>query len=115
MVVYGLMDELTEAGIALKAVGEQLEVDAPKGALTDELRDAIRQYKAELLALLRQAEVSPGPGEPLAARTHSCEPGKATGERQPTPCPTCGSLEWVPHGQYDKVCAYLASKQKGSA
>ena len=108
---HALLETLAGVNIQLTVSGDKLGIDAPKGVLTDDIRQAIRQHKAELLALLRQAEVSPGPGEPAAARPHSCEPGKATGEGQPAPCPKCGSLEWVPHGHPPEAAQCLVPAQ----
>ncbi|MGZ9173639.1 MAG: TubC N-terminal docking domain-related protein, partial [Candidatus Binatia bacterium] len=39
--------------IAISADGDKLRINAPKGALTGELRAAIAAGKAELLAMLR--------------------------------------------------------------
>ncbi|OUC11719.1 MAG: non-ribosomal peptide synthetase [Alkalinema sp. CACIAM 70d] len=49
-----LLHQLTHQGIKLSVVGESLQVDAPKGALTEELRRSLIQSKADILALLRQ-------------------------------------------------------------
>jgi hypothetical protein len=51
-------------------VGEQLSIDAPKGVMTEAIRQAIRTHKAALLALLSQEQVGTQPlmaEEPLAA------------------------------------------------
>jgi len=47
-----LLEELHTKGIRLQVQGEHILVDAPKHALTDELRAAIRQGKTALLTLL---------------------------------------------------------------
>jgi hypothetical protein len=52
MTATGLLDELRTKGVHLTVAGEHLGVDAPKGVLTDDVRQAIRQHKQELLALL---------------------------------------------------------------
>ena len=46
------LDKLKSSGIHLRVEGEQLRVVAPKGALTDELRQALIANKGKLLALL---------------------------------------------------------------
>ncbi|HEY0699270.1 MAG TPA: condensation domain-containing protein, partial [Micromonospora sp.] len=48
----GLLRLLRARGIRLAARGRSLDVDAPAGALTDELIDAMRRLKPGLLALL---------------------------------------------------------------
>jgi TubC N-terminal docking domain len=40
------------AGIVLAAAGDYLDVDAPAGALTPDLRDELARHKADLLTLL---------------------------------------------------------------
>lgn len=47
-----LLAELARLDIRLRPAGEKLQVDAPKGVLSDELLSLIRQHKAELLRLL---------------------------------------------------------------
>ncbi len=48
-----LLESLRGRDIRLSANGDRLRVDAPRGRLTAELRDTLRQHKRELLALLR--------------------------------------------------------------
>ena len=47
-----LLAELHSRGVVLEAAGERLRYDAPKGALTPELRAALAEHKAELLELV---------------------------------------------------------------
>jgi hypothetical protein len=53
MSVDNLLAELKRRGVTLRADGDKLYVRAPVGALTDELRQAIRARKAEIMATLR--------------------------------------------------------------
>lgn len=53
-----LLHQLRQAGICLRARGDKLVVEAPEGALTDELRATLRAHKAEILALLGAAQVA---------------------------------------------------------
>jgi hypothetical protein len=55
MTATALLDELRTKGVHLTVEGQHVAVDAPKGVLTDALRQAIRQHKHALLAMLRQA------------------------------------------------------------
>lgn len=48
-----LFTELISRGVDLEVEGERLKVDAPKGAVTLELREALTTHKSEVLALLR--------------------------------------------------------------
>jgi hypothetical protein len=50
-----LVTALHTAGCRLIPQGEQLRVQNPRHALTDDLRQAIRQHKQELLALIVQS------------------------------------------------------------
>ena len=62
-----LLNDLRRGGVTLAANGDRLSVDAPKGALTDELRRSIAAHKADLLALL-EAEAARDELERLDAR-----------------------------------------------
>jgi hypothetical protein len=50
-----LLARLRELGITIRAEGGALNVNAPAGALTLELRTAITQHKAEIIDLLSQS------------------------------------------------------------
>jgi TubC N-terminal docking domain len=52
MTAAELLADLRRRGVALAPKGDRLSVDAPKGAVTDELRRSITDHKADLLALL---------------------------------------------------------------
>lgn len=54
MAIQQLLSELANHGIKLSAKGDQLQVQAPKGALGPELRERIAANKAALLSLLRE-------------------------------------------------------------
>jgi len=59
-----LLAELNKLGIRLRLENEDLRVNAPQGTLTDELRQGLRLYKAQILTLLqsrRSAEENPMP------------------------------------------------------
>ncbi len=46
-----LIRECRDAGIRLQAHGDRLHVEAPAGSITPELRRALAEHKADLLAL----------------------------------------------------------------
>ena len=74
-----LLDALRTKGVHLTVEGEQVAVDAPKGVLTDDVRQAIRQHKAALLALLAQpanaaAATAPSPQEACTYQEHISPP-----------------------------------------
>ncbi|MGH9334641.1 MAG: condensation domain-containing protein, partial [Vicinamibacteria bacterium] len=48
-----LLDELSRRGIRISAEGDRLMTRAPRGTLTDELRQELSDHKPELLRLLR--------------------------------------------------------------
>lgn len=54
MNLHSLLTELSHRGVKLSAHGNSLNIDAPKGVITPEIRDLLAKYKAELLALLQQ-------------------------------------------------------------
>ena len=49
-----LLNELKSRGVSLEANGDRLRVDAPRGAITPELRRTLAAHKAELLGLLQR-------------------------------------------------------------
>lgn len=51
-----LLIKAANLGVKFKLEGDELRVTAPRGALTPELQQNIRQYKQELLELLRNRE-----------------------------------------------------------
>lgn len=51
MSAIDLIRQCQSAGIQLHARGDRLHIEAPPGSLTPELRQALADYKADLLAL----------------------------------------------------------------
>lgn len=49
-----LLEDLRRLEVALEAEGDLLHVDAPAGAITDDLRAALEENKGRLLELLAQ-------------------------------------------------------------
>jgi hypothetical protein len=72
MTARNLLSELREKGVEVKTSGDdRLVIDAPKGAITPELRSALAAHKADLLQILqseRQAQppttIAPEPAGP---------------------------------------------------
>src|SRR6476659_5767811 len=58
-----LLVQLREKGVEIKSNGDRLLIDAPKGAITPDVRDALAANKAELLKILN----TPPPVERPAA------------------------------------------------
>jgi len=54
-----LLLELHRRGIRLRLADDRLEVVAPTGSLTPQLRDELREQRNELIALLRRADIAP--------------------------------------------------------
>src|SRR5438067_1727074 len=52
MTAHELLSELRAKGVAIKAADGRLIIDAPKGAVTNELRSALAEHKPELLHIL---------------------------------------------------------------
>jgi hypothetical protein len=87
MTAAELLVECDVRGIRLQALpGDRLDVDGPEELLTDDLLEALRGCKAELLMLL-----AGGSGDP-ATNEH----GSVAGPQYPT-CPACGSVR-IAHG-----------------
>jgi amino acid adenylation domain-containing protein len=58
MTTIELLARLRRLNITLWAEGDRLRFQGPKGALTDELRKALAEHKAEVLALLQEASTA---------------------------------------------------------
>lgn len=57
MDLHLLLNNLSHKGIKLSSKGDSLEVDAPKGALTPELRQSLIEHKREILLLLQHNNI----------------------------------------------------------
>jgi hypothetical protein len=77
-----LLAELTRRGVTLTAAGGRLQVAAPRGAITAELRQQVGDQKAALLALLSVAAPA-GSGTPSEDR-HAAPSQEAGDCRDPT-------------------------------
>ncbi|PYS35577.1 MAG: hypothetical protein DMF75_03205 [Acidobacteria bacterium] len=65
MTAQNLLSQLREKGVELRTSdGDRLVIDAPKGTITDELRDALKTHKTELLQILKSENA---PNQPAIA------------------------------------------------
>src|SRR5689334_20545130 len=76
-----LLVQLREKGVEIKSNGDRLIIDAPKGAITPDLRDALAANKAELLKILN----APLPVE---------KPSPGAIEKSEAPKPVAPSAVW---------------------
>ncbi len=89
-----ILDSIKNAGLTLSLLpGDLLKVE-PKEKITDEIRQAIREHKKELVSILSCSQ-EPGPDTPARTWTpgtpFTCSCGFSTGwslNDQPL-CPTC--------------------------
>lgn len=51
-----LIEELRSRGVLIEAAGDRIRVDAPKGAVTPELCEALADRKIEIIALLKSGD-----------------------------------------------------------
>jgi TubC N-terminal docking domain len=93
-----LLEELNHLGVELQAVGDTLEYEAPEETITPVLLKQLKAHKADLLAVLRNAETVEGedrrPAEAASTQTSSgLEARKllATGWE---PKERCGKIIW---------------------
>ena len=72
MMLMLLLSELTRLQVQLSATSDGLHVQAPTGVLTDELRQAMAEHKADLLRFARSPciETIDGPGMLTGNRRH---------------------------------------------
>ena len=87
-----LLTELRERGIRLWLHGERLGIDAPKGALTEPLRERLRAAKPELVQLLQRGE------QPLDALP-ALEPDP-TSRHEPFPLTDVQQAFWTGRADY---------------
>jgi TubC N-terminal docking domain len=88
-----LITELRSLGVALEAEGDRLRIEAPKGAVTPELREALTASKDEVIRL-------------LALRRQSVTVSESVG-----PCPHCGSPLLVSsHPLKDEICVQCPTR-----
>jgi hypothetical protein len=79
-----LLLQLREKGVDVKANGDRLVIDAPRGAITPDLRDALSANKAELLQILNAPPIeraAPKPA-PVAAQEPLAPPAPAAVKRE---------------------------------
>jgi hypothetical protein len=56
MTTHAFLDSLTRRGVRLSAASGRLDIDAPAGVLTAEDHAALAEHKAELVALVADAD-----------------------------------------------------------
>ncbi|MDI1300608.1 MAG: hypothetical protein PSX71_01750 [bacterium] len=82
MMPQELLATLADLGASVRADGQQLKIDAPRGAIHPDLLAEIRRHKADLLNLLTANDppANPAPTEPTTApltfwdRMAACRP-----------------------------------------
>ena len=86
MTASSLLSQLRELGVEIKvSADDRLVIDAPRGAITPELRSALASHKPELLQILKAeqtakvAATTPGPQEPVAAVATPVSPRSNSG------------------------------------
>jgi hypothetical protein len=81
MTVQSLIQRCAELGIKLELKGDEEDrvlVDAPKGALTTELREALAAHKPELLAILKTQQQADKVPAPMPANLSEQSEGQAS-------------------------------------
>jgi pyochelin synthetase len=115
MNLHSLLTNLSHRGVKLSANGNSLDIDAPKGVITPELRDSLAKYKTELLTLLQQNGTS-------TTSLPKIEPAPEL-RYEPFPLTDMQYAFWVGrsgvlelgnvanHGYYEIECKYLHIEQ----
>jgi hypothetical protein len=73
MTAIKLITHLRARGVVLKAQGNILHIDAPRGVLTDALCEKLRVYKLEILAMVRLDVVLPMLAEQTTGDITQCD------------------------------------------
>src|SRR5436853_4537217 len=79
MTARELLTQLKEKSIDVKANGDRLVIDAPKGTVTPELRAALAEHKADLMKILN----TPAVEEPLSPVKIATPVAEAAAETRP--------------------------------
>ncbi len=66
-----LLADLERLGVAYSVEGQHLRLEAPRGAISDEMRQALKEHKPQIVELLCQRQRAPATGG------HCGEPSKA--------------------------------------
>src|SRR5262245_8589951 len=98
-----LLQILTAAGCRLLLEGSALRVQDPQHALTDALRQAIRQHKENLLSMLAQAAAA---GDAPATAPSTPELCTHRGHVPPSPAPYPGHPMGMPFRPGQQVWLY---------
>jgi hypothetical protein len=91
MDILALIAELRRQGFQLTPRGDKLAV-SPASKLTPELTELLKEYKPEILRLLRSGLTS-AKKEPVVVH-----------QQDPDPCPTCGKNVWWITPHYSALC-----------
>ncbi|MCV3216658.1 amino acid adenylation domain-containing protein [Plectonema radiosum NIES-515] len=115
MNLHSLLTDLSHRGVKLSANGNSLDIDAPKGVITPELRDSLAKHKAELLTLLQQNGTSTTSLPKIEPAPESrYEPFPLTDMQYAFWVGRSGVLELgnvANHGYYEIECKYLHIEQ----
>jgi len=85
-----LLVQLREKGVDVKANGDRLVIDAPRGAITPDLREALTANKAELLQILNAPPMERAAPRPAAVQQSVASREPATVQREDS------SRSWQP-------------------
>ena len=88
----GLISQFESLGARLKRNGDRIEIEAPAGVISAELRDELRRHKAEVLATLNERATA------TSERREGYEYPKFT---IPTPVGQYEFLMEIPKDRYD--------------
>jgi hypothetical protein len=112
----GILAELERQGLRVRLAGDKIAV-SPKGAITDEVRQIIRNHRQEIISVLKEAaqklpEQTPRVTDP-ASPWPTGLPGYGSRTLGPlTYCLLCRAATWVRYG-FLPVCLACARKSPG--
>jgi len=128
------LTSLHQRGIALTLAGKSIRYRAPAGVVTERDRQALREHKAELLALLAATSATKAPEEEDTLISSPAQPRPATSSRRRGPkeqfshdvlpstsCPACSGRRWrlrsTPQvgGEWLWTCAACADAVQAAA
>jgi len=57
-----LLADLERLGVTYSVEGQHLRLEAPRGAISDEMRQSLKEHKPQIVELLSQRQLAPGTG-----------------------------------------------------
>lgn len=106
MTAHDLLYQLREKGVEVKTSGDdRLVIDAPKGTITEDVRNALAAHKAELIQILKAEQAAAGSDVPVAEAPELVQMAQAVAMAHVTLAPPAAPAPPAPQTQDALVAA----------